>query len=151
MQTHSGFAIPMSKQSGPWAGSRITTLILHFGYFYLGRRGLCGHCYREGEHLQQGTAQPRCRSRNARAESPCLGQTQSQDPGTAALKSRAGAAPSCQPAKFQRLYVISCFLQKCSSSCVFRNAEQQRILWKIPDISQKSENGGNPANMSVIN
>lgn len=23
-----------------------------------------------------------------------------------------------------------------------RNAEQQRILWKIPDISQKSENGG---------
>ena len=23
------------------------------------------------------------------------------------------------------------------------NAEQQRILWKIPDISQKSENGGN--------
>lgn len=25
----------------------------------------------------------------------------------------------------------------------FRNAEQQRILWKIPDISQKSENGGN--------
>uniref|UniRef100_A0A8D2MLH1 MHD domain-containing protein n=1 Tax=Zonotrichia albicollis TaxID=44394 RepID=A0A8D2MLH1_ZONAL len=30
------------------------------------------------------------------------------------------------------------------------NAEQQRILWKIPDISQKSENGGNPANMHVI-
>lgn len=24
----------------------------------------------------------------------------------------------------------------------YRNAEQQRILWKIPDISQKSENGG---------
>ncbi|XP_062308261.1 SH3-containing GRB2-like protein 3-interacting protein 1 [Osmerus eperlanus] len=23
-----------------------------------------------------------------------------------------------------------------------RNAEQHRILWKIPDISQKSENGG---------
>lgn len=26
---------------------------------------------------------------------------------------------------------------------IFRNAEQQRILWKLPDISQKSENGGN--------
>lgn len=26
--------------------------------------------------------------------------------------------------------------------CSDRNAEQQRILWKIPDISQKSENGG---------
>lgn len=45
-----------------WASSRITTLILHFGYFYLGRRGLCGHRYREGEHLQQGMAQPHCRS-----------------------------------------------------------------------------------------
>lgn len=27
-----------------------------------------------------------------------------------------------------------------------RNAEQQRILWKIPDISQKSENGGKKTN-----
>lgn len=34
------------------------------------------------------------------------------------------------------------------NECVFlcldlcRNTEQKRILWKIPDISQKSENGG---------
>lgn len=34
-------------------------------------------------------------------------------------------------------------LQKSFTYFIFRNAEQQRILWKIPDISQKSENGGN--------
>lgn len=33
--------------------------------------------------------------------------------------------------------------QKSFTYFIFRNAEQQRILWKIPDISQKSENGGN--------
>lgn len=34
-------------------------------------------------------------------------------------------------------------MQKSFTNFIFRNAEQQRILWKIPDISQKSENGGN--------
>lgn len=34
-------------------------------------------------------------------------------------------------------------MQKPFTYFIFRNAEQQRILWKIPDISQKSENGGN--------
>ena len=34
-------------------------------------------------------------------------------------------------------------MQKSFTYFTFRNAEQQRILWKIPDISQKSENGGN--------
>lgn len=34
-------------------------------------------------------------------------------------------------------------MQKSFIYFIFRNAEQQRILWKIPDISQKSENGGN--------
>lgn len=34
-------------------------------------------------------------------------------------------------------------MQKSFTYFIFRNAEQQRILWKIPDISQKSENGGN--------
>lgn len=33
--------------------------------------------------------------------------------------------------------------QRSFTYFIFRNAEQQRILWKIPDISQKSENGGN--------
>lgn len=35
-------------------------------------------------------------------------------------------------------------LNKCVFLCLglYRNAEQKRILWKIPDISQKSENGG---------
>lgn len=32
--------------------------------------------------------------------------------------------------------------QRSFTYFIFRNAEQQRILWKIPDISQKSENGG---------
>lgn len=32
---------------------------------------------------------------------------------------------------------------------IFRNAEQQRILWKIPDISQKSENGGKNYTQSI--
>lgn len=35
------------------------------------------------------------------------------------------------------------FVYEKALSFIFRNAEQQRILWKIPDISQKSENGGN--------
>ena len=34
-------------------------------------------------------------------------------------------------------------MQKPFTYFIFRNADQQRILWKIPDISQKSENGGN--------
>lgn len=34
-------------------------------------------------------------------------------------------------------------MQKSFTYFIFRNADQQRILWKIPDISQKSENGGN--------
>ena len=34
-------------------------------------------------------------------------------------------------------------MQKPFTCFIFRNADQQRILWKIPDISQKSENGGN--------
>lgn len=33
---------------------------------------------------------------------------------------------------------------ECVFLCLglYRNSEQKRILWKIPDISQKSENGG---------
>lgn len=30
----------------------------------------------------------------------------------------------------------------CHLVNLYRNAEQRKILWKIPDISQKSENGG---------
>lgn len=30
----------------------------------------------------------------------------------------------------------------CHLVHLYRNAEQRKILWKIPDISQKSENGG---------
>lgn len=30
----------------------------------------------------------------------------------------------------------------CVFLVLYRNTEQKRILWKIPDISQKSENGG---------
>lgn len=37
------------------------------------------------------------------------------------------------------VYAVSDFLVVFNPD---RNAEQQRILWKIPDISQKSENGG---------
>lgn len=35
-------------------------------------------------------------------------------------------------------------LNECVFLCLgsYRNTEQKRILWKIPDISQKSENGG---------
>lgn len=59
-----------------------------------------------------------------------------------------GACSFWQP--LDAAWAATRFLQKRSSSSACRNAEQQRILWKIPDISQKSENGGNAPNVRVV-
>lgn len=45
------------------------------------------------------------------------------------------------PFKMVRLW-LSVFFFSCCFVNLYRNAEQRKILWKIPDISQKSENGG---------
>lgn len=89
---------------------------------------------------------------NPREAFSCQGQTQSQTPRIAALESGSRAAPHTAISKTQMSpSQVLVSYRNALLHVIFRNAEQQRILWKIPDISQKSENGGNPANVHVIN
>lgn len=47
-------------------------------------------------------------------------------------------------------WLISLVEQNVLFFCALRNPETQKILWKISELSQKSENGGTKKFMSVL-
>ena len=163
MQPHSDYFFPWSELNARAQAAGYQLLFCVSATFLAGSEGHTAVaavgastrvCSREAGH-GPAASHPSlaCESAEQEQRSPARVKPEAKLPELGALESGTGAAPPAHTASSKNSddsFVIPCFLQKCSPSCVCRNTEQQRILWKIPDISQKSENGGNPANVHVL-